>query len=115
VERDKFYRILDHIVRTGGKTARKGTEETIASLRKYFEVNWFSDEWISTSKSHLDMPGLGGLIFKNTGMFLDDGLPEGFTRDGPYNTNNWVERAFRTFDEIFFNRRTNKRCANFLH
>ncbi|RPD55250.1 hypothetical protein L226DRAFT_470718 [Lentinus tigrinus ALCF2SS1-7] len=58
-------------------------------LLSYFEQNWFTEEWIP--------------------IFTDIGLPSDQTRDGPWNTNNWVERAFRTFDGVFLMNRENKR------
>ncbi|RDX45266.1 hypothetical protein OH76DRAFT_1486437 [Lentinus brumalis] len=57
----------------------------------YFEDNWFTAEWIHTSAN--------GYI----------GLPPDQTRDGTWNTNNWIERAFRTFDAVFLDNRDNKR------
>ena len=40
----------------------------------------------------------------------DIGLLPGQTRDG-LNTNNTIERAFKTFDEVFLACRVNKRCV----
>ncbi|EED82568.1 predicted protein [Postia placenta Mad-698-R] len=54
-------------------------------IRDYFKTNWFIDEWI-----HI-------------------GLPSTQTRDGTWNTNNWVESAFRVFDSVFLEHRVNKR------
>ncbi|RPD52038.1 hypothetical protein L227DRAFT_568860, partial [Lentinus tigrinus ALCF2SS1-6] len=58
-------------------------------VRSYFEDNWFIEDWIPA--------------------FTDIGLPSDQSRDGPWNTNNWVERAFRTFDGVFLEARENKR------
>ncbi|TFK84227.1 hypothetical protein K466DRAFT_496987, partial [Polyporus arcularius HHB13444] len=58
-------------------------------IYQYFKVNWFTEEWIP--------------------IFTDIGLPEGQTRDGTWNTNNFIERSFRTFDAIFLEHRKNKR------
>ena len=44
-----------------------------------------------------------------TARFTDIGLPENATRDGTLNTNNWIERCFRTFDQVFLDCRANKR------
>lgn len=41
--------------------------------------------------------------------FTDMGLPEGQTRDGQWNTNNWVEAAFKVFNVVFLDGRSNKR------
>lgn len=43
-------------------------------------------------------------------MWTDIGLPPEGTRDGTWNVNNWVERAFRIIDEVFLDCRRNKRC-----
>ncbi|RPD63945.1 hypothetical protein L227DRAFT_496300 [Lentinus tigrinus ALCF2SS1-6] len=58
-------------------------------LRQYFITNWFTEDWIP--------------------LFTDIGMPSDQTRDGPWNTNNWLERAFRTFDAVFLEHRANKR------
>lgn len=44
-------------------------------------------------------------------MWTDIGLPPGTTRDGTWNVNNWIERAFRVIDEVFLDCRRNKRCV----
>lgn len=44
-------------------------------------------------------------------MFTDIGMPKGQTRDSTWNTNNWVERAWRSLDQIFLDYRKNKRYA----
>ncbi|KAK7001644.1 hypothetical protein R3P38DRAFT_3216571 [Favolaschia claudopus] len=56
---------------------------------QYFESEWFTPEWIP--------------------HFTDIGLPPTQTRDGIWNTNNWSETAFRTFDTVFLGSRSNKR------
>ncbi|KAI0705560.1 hypothetical protein C8Q76DRAFT_819788 [Earliella scabrosa] len=58
-------------------------------VRAYFINNWFTAEWIET--------------------FTDMGLPADGTRDGTWNTNNFIERSFQTFDQIFLESRKNKR------
>lgn len=45
------------------------------------------------------------------GHVLDEGLPPGQTRDGVWNTNNFVESAFRVFNAVFLENRRNKRCV----
>ncbi|KAJ7645288.1 hypothetical protein B0H17DRAFT_840513, partial [Mycena rosella] len=55
----------------------------------YFEANWFIEPWIET--------------------FTDIGMPANQTRDGAWNTNNWAETAFKTFDSVFLDNRMNKR------
>lgn len=42
-------------------------------------------------------------------MWTDIGLPAGLNRDEMRNTNNWVERSFKTFDQLFLDCRANKR------
>ncbi|TFK84165.1 hypothetical protein K466DRAFT_497090 [Polyporus arcularius HHB13444] len=64
-------------------------QEQYDFVYRYFKSNWFTEEWIPT--------------------FTDIGLPEGQTRDGTWNTNNYIERSFRTFDAIFLEHRKNKR------
>ncbi|KAJ7628102.1 hypothetical protein B0H17DRAFT_1150757 [Mycena rosella] len=41
--------------------------------------------------------------------FTDIGMPANQTRDGAWNTNNWAETAFKTFDSVFLDNRMNKR------
>ncbi|KAJ7206943.1 hypothetical protein C8J57DRAFT_1258304 [Mycena rebaudengoi] len=76
----------------GKKRARKRRPKTrevleaqYAVVHDYFETNWFTNVWI------------------------DIGLPPNQTRDGTWNTNNWSESAFRTFDQVFLDNRQNKR------
>lgn len=45
----------------------------------------------------------------NKDLMTDIGLPPGQTRDGTYNTNNWTEAAFRTFDLVMLRGVSNKR------
>jgi hypothetical protein len=42
-------------------------------------------------------------------MVVDNGLPAHLTRDGAFNTNNYMEAAFRTFNVKFLELRKNKR------
>lgn len=42
-------------------------------------------------------------------LVTDEGLPKGRTRDGPWDTNNWIESSFRTFNIVFLEHRKNKR------
>ncbi|THU89074.1 hypothetical protein K435DRAFT_915517, partial [Dendrothele bispora CBS 962.96] len=53
----------------------------------YFEVNWFTKFWLD--------------------LWTDIGLPVGHNRDH-ISTNNFTERAFKTFDQIFLENRANK-------
>ncbi|KAF7965873.1 hypothetical protein HWV62_41176 [Athelia sp. TMB] len=62
-----------------------GFDNALPVVRDYFRKNWWSEEW------------------------RDIGLPLGQTRDGTFNTNNWTEAAFKTFDLIFLESRKNKR------
>ncbi|KAJ7070418.1 hypothetical protein B0H15DRAFT_957677 [Mycena belliarum] len=54
---------------------------------QYFERNWFINLWRDS--------------------WTDIGLPRGHNRDS-ISTNNWTERAFKTFDQIFLENRANK-------
>jgi hypothetical protein len=40
--------------------------------------------------------------------WTDIGLPQGETRDAMLSTNNWTERAFKTFNQVFLGNRNNK-------
>jgi len=40
--------------------------------------------------------------------WTDMGLPAGANRDGMLSTNNWTERAFKTFNQVFLGNRSNK-------
>ncbi|CAD6940287.1 unnamed protein product [Tilletia caries] len=68
--------------------------DIIEQVLNYFEVNWWSAPWLPLS--------------------TDIGLGAGQTRDG-INTNNPIERAFKTFDEVFLACRVNKRIDRLLH
>ncbi|KAJ7812162.1 hypothetical protein B0H14DRAFT_3753431 [Mycena olivaceomarginata] len=59
------------------------------TVRAYFEKNWFVHRWIP--------------------LFTDIGLPSDQSRDGPWNTNNWAETAFKQFNTIFLDNKHNKR------
>ncbi|KAG8892129.1 hypothetical protein FRB99_002935, partial [Tulasnella sp. 403] len=65
------------------------TSASFESVWGYFEDNWFTDDWRD--------------------LWTDLGIPAGANRDGMLNTNNWIERAFKTFDTIFLDFRANKR------
>ncbi|KAJ9110930.1 hypothetical protein QFC20_002696, partial [Naganishia adeliensis] len=60
----------------------------------YFEDNWFDDRWRD--------------------MWVDYGLPDGATRDGILNTNNFIERAFKTFKTVFLGGRKNRRIDRLI-
>ncbi|CAD6937562.1 unnamed protein product [Tilletia controversa] len=61
---------------------------TVTQVLKYLATNWWCTPWHA--------------------LVTDVGLHAGQTRDG-INTNNTIERAFKTFDEIFLACRVNKR------
>ncbi|KAJ9120410.1 hypothetical protein QFC24_005367 [Naganishia onofrii] len=63
-------------------------------IMEYFETNWFTDFWRD--------------------LWTDNGLPQGDSRDGPLNTNNYIESAFRTFKLVFLGGRKNKRIDRLL-
>ncbi|KAJ7064679.1 hypothetical protein C8F01DRAFT_1127692 [Mycena amicta] len=56
-------------------------------IKKYFRLNWFNIVWRD--------------------LWSDIGLPVGHNRD-KISTNNWTERAFKTFDQVFLENRANK-------
>ncbi|KAJ7884058.1 hypothetical protein B0H13DRAFT_1890127 [Mycena leptocephala] len=60
---------------------------TTGTIMQYFERNWFIPLWRDS--------------------WTDIGLPHGRNRD-TISTNNWTERAFKTFDQIFLENRANK-------
>ncbi|KAJ7128853.1 hypothetical protein C8R46DRAFT_1331939 [Mycena filopes] len=66
----------------------EGSATTADHLWGYFEANWFTEEWLM--------------------YWTDMGLPAGANRDGMLSTNNWTERAFKTFNQVFLGNRTNK-------
>ncbi|KIJ55981.1 hypothetical protein M422DRAFT_239158 [Sphaerobolus stellatus SS14] len=63
-------------------------------LKKFMDKNWFADQWLP----HV----------------TDISLPPGITRNGSYNTNNWTESAWLTFDKTILNMRANKRIDRLL-
>ncbi|CAD6899107.1 unnamed protein product [Tilletia controversa] len=66
----------------------KESAATVKQVLTYFTVNWWSPPWHE--------------------LATDIGLQSGKTRDG-MNTNNTIERAFKTFDEVFLACKVNKR------
>ncbi|KAJ7078643.1 hypothetical protein C8R44DRAFT_754809 [Mycena epipterygia] len=66
----------------------EGSATSSQTIMRYFEANWFCDEWRD--------------------YWTDIGLPAGANRDGMLNTNNWTERAFKTFHQVFLCNRANK-------
>jgi hypothetical protein len=53
-------------------------------------------------------------ISLSSDLCTDIGLPRGQSRDGPFNTNNWAEAAFRVFDTVFLELLKNKRFCTFI-
>ncbi|KAE8220092.1 hypothetical protein CF319_g6335 [Tilletia indica] len=76
------------------KTLHEYESSVVAQVIAYFRVNWWSPPW------HL--------------LVTDIGLGAGQTRDG-INTSNTIERAFKTFDEVFLSCRVNKRIDRLVH
>ncbi|KAJ7785929.1 hypothetical protein B0H16DRAFT_1445870 [Mycena metata] len=66
----------------------EGSRNSAQTLWDYFEANWFCDEWRE--------------------LWTDMGLPADQNRDGMLSTNNWTERAFKTFNQVFLGNRNNK-------
>ncbi|THU99231.1 hypothetical protein K435DRAFT_795118 [Dendrothele bispora CBS 962.96] len=60
---------------------------SFSAVLNYFETNWFSETWRD--------------------LWTDIGLPRGHNRDR-ISTNNFTERAFKKFDEIFLENQANK-------
>ncbi|KAJ9105223.1 hypothetical protein QFC20_004358 [Naganishia adeliensis] len=86
---DDFTSSIYKICEKHNCTTRMGTAVT-----KYFQDNWFIDEWRD--------------------MWTDAGLPDGLSRDAILNTNNWIEAAFRTFKLVFLGNRHNKRVDRLI-
>lgn len=73
---------------------------------RYFEANWFCEEWRG---SCFVWPLIHDTcLFPQLDYWTDIGLPAGANRDGMLNTNNWTERAFKTFHQVFLCNRANK-------
>ncbi|KAJ6447850.1 hypothetical protein C8R47DRAFT_999675 [Mycena vitilis] len=79
----------EYVAEFGDRVARLAeSEASRQKIMRYFEVNWFCEEWRD--------------------YWTDIGLPEGANREGMLNTNNWTERAFKTFHQVFLCNRANK-------
>ncbi|KAF9472489.1 hypothetical protein BDN70DRAFT_770254, partial [Pholiota conissans] len=65
-----------------------GSATSAETIIRYFEANWFIPEWKA--------------------LWTDIGLPAGILWEKMLSTNNWTERAFKTFDQIFLASRANK-------
>ncbi|KAK0548968.1 hypothetical protein OC844_006942 [Tilletia horrida] len=72
-------------------TYKAGTAD---SVLEYFRTNWWAEEWLP--------------------LVTDIGFGSGQSRDD-INTNNTIERAFKTFDDIFLACRVNKRIDRLVH
>jgi hypothetical protein len=83
-----------------------GIVEAVQPILDYFDRNWFSDLW---RRVYLPILCESSCLQVSSAHVLDEGLPEGQTRDGTWNTNNWVESSFRTFKQVFLENRKNKR------
>ncbi|KAE8244526.1 hypothetical protein A4X13_0g6526 [Tilletia indica] len=76
------------------KILKKFAAATKSQVISYFNDNWWQSIWRDVT--------------------TDIGLEPGQTRDNA-NTNNTIERAFKTFDEIFLSCRINKRIDRLVH
>ncbi|CAD7060451.1 unnamed protein product [Tilletia caries] len=76
------------------KILKKYSSSARSAVNSYFNTNWWQSVWRDIT--------------------TDIGLQEGQTRDDA-NTNNTIERAFKTFDEIFLSCRVNKRIDRLVH
>jgi hypothetical protein len=71
----------------------------------YFEKNWFVNRWIRVFPKLITFhPFMFNLV-----LFTKIGLPSDQSRDGPWNTNNWAETAFKQFNTIFMDNKHNRR------
>ncbi|KAJ7603863.1 hypothetical protein DFH06DRAFT_1151589 [Mycena polygramma] len=89
----------------GGKSRRRGKTKSrdvrlamADAVAEYFEGTWFVEDWIACP-----------LTTSAPETYTDIGLPPNQGRDGIWNTNNWSESAFKTFDTVFLQSRQNKR------
>ena len=74
------------------------------TIMAYFEANWFTEEWLGmTPQQFVDIH-----LQSQAESWTDFGLPDDQYREGIWSTNNWTERAFKTFDQVFLDRRANK-------
>lgn len=79
-------------------------------VMKYFERNWFTDFWKREYFFIASRIWLTSAPFCfRIAMWTDIGMPKDQTRDGTWNTNNWIERAWRIIDQVFLQYRKNKR------
>lgn len=85
-----------------------GFKTAFSTVRDYFRKNWWSVEWRGMWLYRPDWLACSMLILWPESC-TDIGLPLGQTRDGTFNTNNWTEAAFKTFDLVFLESRKNKR------
>ena len=72
-------------------------------ILEYFQENWWSS-WLGECV-YYSITSANGCLVECT----DIGLPDDQSRDGPWNTNNYVESAFRVFDVVFLGLLQNKR------
>lgn len=83
-------------------------EAAVPSIMRYFERNWFCNRWRSELLPHLFEIIMSKPIEEHV---TDEGLPPGQTRDGGWNTNNYIEASFRDFNRTFLEHRMNKRLV----
>ncbi|KAJ6565760.1 hypothetical protein DFH09DRAFT_919333, partial [Mycena vulgaris] len=72
----------------GERRAKQGTYDAVC---KYFTKNWFVPSWQE--------------------YYTDIGMPPNQSRNGTWNTNNWTESAFKTFDSVFLQNKRIDRLA----
>jgi len=72
-----------------------GSSTSFDTIMEHFRSNWFVPAWRD--------------------KWIDIGLPTGRNRDRMLSTNNWTERAFKTFDQIFLENRANKSAFRLVH
>lgn len=87
-------------------------EEAAEAILEYFDDYWFCSRW----RGQYLVLIAGSLLrdFVPLDLATDAGLPPGQTKDGSWNTNNWVEASFRTFKFVFLEQRRNKRIDRLL-
>jgi hypothetical protein len=108
----------EYLARFEAGLNRVGREEAMVErvpmIMDYFQRNWFCARW-RRKCSLIPLFYNTQWPITNTGVVLDEGLPPGQSRDGPWNTNNYIESGFRTLKMVFLESRKNKRFVPIAH
>ena len=78
-------------------------------ILEYFQQIWWSS-WLGVCIAQLLVYALNVSLEECT----DIGLPADQSRDGPWNTNNYIESAFRVFDVVFLGLLQNKSKRSYI-